>query len=100
MSTVTIPSVSQARAYATEWLASHLTDRFAAGIPVHDFDGGEWHVPDWLSYPGLEPFGPVGELLLDDATGEVRGHTPVDELKARAVEIYQLNQESIEALLL
>lgn len=100
MSTVAVPTISEARAYASEWLSSHLPDRFAAGIPVHDFRNGKWHVPVWLSYPGLEPFGPVGELLLDDATGEIRGHTPLDELKARALEIYRLNKESIEAPLL
>jgi hypothetical protein len=100
MSSLTISTVLEARSLANEWLVAHLPDRFAAGIPEHDDRLAVWRIPVWLSYPQLEPFGPVGELILDEATGTMREHTPIDEMKARAVWIYEQHRERIEAPLL
>ena len=97
MSTIIISTIQEARASAAEWLFDHLADRFAAGIPEHDSELGLWRIPVWLSYPGLEPLGPIGDLVLDDTTGQVREHTPIDDLKARALKLYQQNRERIEA---
>ena len=97
MSTIIISTIQEARASAAEWLFDHLPDRFAAGVPVHESELGLWRIPVWLSYPGLEPLGPIGELALDDTTGQVREHTPIDDIKTRAVKLYQQNRERIEA---
>jgi len=100
MSSLTITTVSAARATANDWLVSRLPDRFASGIPEYDQTLQGWRIPVWLSYPQLEPFGPVGELVIDEATGDVRDHTPIDEMKARATSLYEEHRDEIEAPLL
>ena len=96
MSSVAITNVVEARTAANEWLISHLPDRFAAGIPAYEEDLAGWRIPVWLSYPGLEPFGPLGELIVDES-GTVGKHTPLDEMKDRATKLYEQHRDQIEA---
>jgi hypothetical protein len=100
MSSLAVTTVLEARTTANEWMISHLPDRFAAGIPEYDQALSGWCVPVWLSYPLLEPFGPVGKLVIDESSGIVREHTPIDEMKNRALELYEQHRERIEAPLL
>jgi hypothetical protein len=100
MSSLVITTVSAARATANDWLVSHLPDRFAAGIPEYAQTLQGWRIPVWLSYPQLDPLGPVGELVIDEATGEVRDHTSIDEMKAQAISLYEEHRDEIEAPLL
>lgn len=100
MSSLIITTVSAARATANDWLISNLPDRFAAGIPEYDQPLQGWRIPVWLSYPQLEPLGPVGELVIDEATGDVREHTSIDEMKAQAIFLYEEHRDEIEAPLL
>jgi hypothetical protein len=100
MATLVITPVSEARATANEWLISHLPDRFAAGIPEYDQNLAGWRIAVWLSYPQLEPVGPVGELIVDALGGHIRTHTPIDEMKDRALRLYEQHREQIEAPLL
>lgn len=93
-------TVSEARASANAWLIAHLPDRFAAGRPDYDQTVTGWHIPVWLSYLQLEPLGPVGELIVDALSGDVRAHTPIDEMKRQALKLYEQHRERIEALLL
>jgi len=44
--------------------------------------------------------GSVGELVVDEATGSVREHTAIDEMKARAISLYEQHRDEIEAPLL
>lgn len=99
MSSLAVTTVLEARATANEWLMSHLPDRFAAGIPQYDDALAGWRIRVWLAYPGLEPLGPVGELIVDES-GAVRTHTPLAEMKHRAIELYEQHREQIEAPLL
>lgn len=99
MSTVAITNVREARTTANEWLISHLPDRFAAGIPEYDQALGGWRIPVWLSYPGLEAIGPLGELVVDES-GAVSAHTPVDEMKDCALKLYEQHRDQIETPLL
>ena len=99
MSSLEITTVLEARTAANEWLISRLPDRFAAGIPEYDQDIPGWRIPVWLSYPGLAPFGPLGELVVDES-GTVGKHTPLDEIKDRATELYEQHRDQIEAPLL
>jgi len=100
MSSIVIRTPLEARCLANDWLIARLPDRFAAGPPEHDEDLAAWRISIWLSYPQLEPFGPVGELVLDDATGTVTEHTPIEEMRARALCIYNEHRDRIEAPLL
>jgi hypothetical protein len=97
MSTIAVTTVLEARSNANVWLLDHLPDRFAAGVPEHEERAGVWRVPVWLSYPHLEPLGPIGELILDETSGEVTHHTAIDEMRASALKLYQENREQIEA---
>jgi hypothetical protein len=97
MSTVTITTVLEARITANEWLMAHMPDRFAAGIPEHDLSTSGWRVPIWLSYPRFEPLGPVGELVIEESGGTVLVHTPIDDMKDRALKLYEEHREQIEA---
>jgi hypothetical protein len=97
MSTIAVPTVLEARSNANAWLVAHLPDRFAAGVPEHDDRARLWRVSVWLSYPEIEPLGPVGELILDETSGDVTQHTSIDEIKACAVKLYELNRVQIEA---
>lgn len=100
MATRTIPTVSEARATANAWLMTHLPDRFAVGIPDYDSTQSRWRIPVWLSYPGLEPLGPVGELLVDAISGDVHAHTPIADMRARALHLYEQHRAQIDAPLL
>lgn len=97
MSSFAITTARKARTTANEWLISHLPDRFAAGIPEYDAGLAGWRIPVWLAYPGLEPLGLLGELVINE-NGTVTTHTPIDEMKVRATELYQQHREQVEAL--
>ncbi|MFL6276694.1 MAG: hypothetical protein ACJ74G_16010 [Blastocatellia bacterium] len=97
MSTLAVTTVLEARATANDWLFSHLPDRFAAGIPEYNQTLSGWCVPVWLSYPLLEPLGPVGKLVIDESSGIVREHTSIDEMKNCALGLYEQHREQIEA---
>lgn len=97
MSSLTITTVSVARATANDWLMNHLPDRFAAGVPEYIRALRGWRVPVWLSYPLLEPLGPVGELVVDETGGGVLTHTAIDEMKERALSLSERHREQIEA---
>jgi len=100
MATRALPSVSEARATANAWLITHLPGRFAVGIPDYDPTRNGWRIPVWLSYPDLEPLGPVGELFVDAVRGDVQAHTPLAEMKAQALQLYEQHRADIEASLL
>lgn len=97
MSSLVITTVSAARATANDWLVSHLPDRFASGIPEYEQSLQGWRIPVWLSYPQLDSLGPVGELVVDEATGEVRDHTSIAVMKERAISLYEQHRDEIEA---
>jgi hypothetical protein len=97
MSTVAVSTVLNARATANEWLSEQLPDRFASGIPQLDERLAVWHIPIWLSYPQLEPLGPVGKILVDNANGTVQFHTPLDAMRACARQLYEQHRKQIEA---
>ena len=100
MVTHVIPTVAEARAAANAWLIDHLPDRFAAGMPAYDSPCEGWRIPVWLAYPGLAPLGPVGELFVDAVSGDVQAHTPIVDMKARALQLYKHHRADIEAPLL
>ena len=54
----------------------------------------------WLSYPALEPLGPVGDLFVDAVSGDVQTHTPVVDMQARALQLYKHHRADFEVPLL
>lgn len=94
-----IPQTSafEAEATAGGFLLNHLPDRFSTGAPRFDEASGEWRVPVILAYPRIGSVGEVGELAINDASGEVVSHTPFDEIKKRALDVYEQRRDEIKA---
>ena len=82
-------SARQSAATVSEWLVSHVGDRFLAGIPVLDAVTQLWRIPILYVYPNEGPLGSVGESTVDSLTGELLAHTPIDEIKGLATELYR-----------
>ncbi len=95
MSTLAIATVLEAWALAHVWLMTHLPYRFTSGIPDYDQTLSGWRIPVWLSYPQLAPLGPVGELVVEALSGKVTTHTSLDEMKDRALKLYEHHREQI-----
>jgi hypothetical protein len=100
MSTVAVSTVFNARTVANEWLSEQLPDRFATGIPQFAEELSAWRIPVWLSYPRLEPLGPVGEIVIDEINGVIQSYTPLNEMRAVAQQLYEQHREQIEAPIL
>jgi hypothetical protein len=86
---VDVISARQSAATVSEWLVSHVGDRFLAGTPVLDAVTQLWRIPILYVYPNEGPLGSVGEATVDSLTGEMLAHTPIDEIKSLATELYR-----------
>ena len=86
---VNVISARQSAATVSEWLVSHVGDSFLAGTPVLDAVTQLWRIPILYVYPNEGPLGSVGEATVDSLTGEMLAHTPIDEIKNLATELYR-----------
>jgi hypothetical protein len=86
---VNVISARQSAATVSEWLVSQVGDRFLAGTPVLDAVTQLWRIPILYVYPNEGPLGSVGEATVDSLTGEMRAHTPTDQIKNFAMELYR-----------
>ena len=102
MATITAPTITayQAQAEAGGFLTDHLPDRFCAGRPQFDHEARVWRVPVLLSYAAIGPVGQVGEIIVSAATEEVLSFTPLEEMKAAALSLYEEHRDAIEAAFL
>jgi hypothetical protein len=74
-------SSKEANQIAVGWTQNNdLPDRYCPHTP--ELAGGQWHVPIYLVYSNGEG-GPVGEVVIDEKTGVIVSHTPVDELRSK-----------------
>ena len=74
-----------------------LGDRFLAVRPQLDEGGDVWRVPVVLTYAVVGPVGEVGVVLVSAVAEEVVSHTPVEEMRERARDLYEQHREQIEA---
>lgn len=59
-----------------------LPDRYCPQVPERDAATGQWHVPIYIVHSNGEG-GPVGEVVIDEKTGVIVSHTPLDELRSK-----------------
>ena len=78
-------SSSEAAQIAVGWtFYTRLTDRFCPQDPEIDQSTGHWRVPIWLVYANGEG-GSVGDLLIHKKSGVILSHTPMEEIRSRAM---------------
>lgn len=76
-------STKEASSIAVGWTQyNDLPDRYCPQVPELDVTAGKWRVPIYLVYANGEG-GPVGEVVIDEKTGVIVSHTPVDELRSK-----------------
>lgn len=94
--TATKITAFEAEAEANHLLHGLVPDRLTAGSASFDPAINAWRVSVVLAYPFIGPIGEVGEVLVS-ASSEIISHTPPDEMKTRARELYEQHREAIEA---
>jgi hypothetical protein len=62
----------------------NLPDRYCPQEPALDDAAAQWRVPIYLVYSNGEG-GPVGEVVIDEKTGIIVSHTPIDELRSKGL---------------
>jgi hypothetical protein len=62
----------------------NLPDRYCSQEPALDDAAAQWRVPIYLVYSNGEG-GPVGEVVIDEKTGIIVNHTPIDELRSKGL---------------
>jgi len=78
-------SSDEASQIAVGWtFYNRLPDRYCPQEPEVDGSTGHWRVPIWLVYANGEG-GPVGDLLIHKKSGVVLSHTPMEELRSKAM---------------
>jgi hypothetical protein len=99
MAIATVPTITalQAQAIANYFLLTRLGDRLVADYPVINLEAGVWHVPIMLSYSGIGPIGQVGEILVSATAEEIVSHTPIEEIKAAVIVLYEQHRDEIES---
>ena len=99
MTTKIAPTVTalEAQGAANLFLSDRLGDRFLAVRPQLDDGGDVWHVPVVLTYALIGPLGEVGHVTVSAGNEEIISHTPIEEMKERARDLYAQHREQIEA---
>jgi hypothetical protein len=97
MDTVATLTALEVEANASLFLSDHVPDRLTACDPQFDERSETWHVSVVLAYPVTGPIGEVGEIIINDRSGEIISHTPVDEMLSRARALYDEHRDAIEA---
>jgi hypothetical protein len=95
----TAPQVTalQAQATANLFLSDHLPDRFTADQPQLIAADNIWRVPIILVYPGMGSIGCVGDVRISTTEEKVISHTPLEEMKQMAQQLYDTHRDAIEA---
>lgn len=93
-----VPMISalEAQAAANGFLLDNLPDRYLAVEPRLDVTTQAWHVKVVLTYPFLGSIGEVGEIVISANSEEVLSHTPLTEMRERALQHYEQHREAIQ----
>jgi hypothetical protein len=99
MITLVAPKVTalQAQATANLFLNDNLPDRFTCDQPRLSKAEDVWLVPVVLCYPFVGSIGQVGEVVVSVEEEKIISHTPLDEMKQKAIKLYEANRNEIEA---
>jgi len=94
-----IPTLTalEAQAAANLFLLDNLPDRYLAVEPRLDPAAQVWRVAVVLTYPFIGPVGKVGDIAVSAFSEEIVAHTPLDEMRERARQLYEQNRAAIEA---
>lgn len=97
-----IPKITafEAQATANGFLLDHLPDRFCTDEPRFDENEKLWRLAVILAYPFIGSVGEVGEIAVSAYEEKVVSHTPFDEMKSRAQQVYEQRRADIEAAFL
>ncbi len=87
----------EAQAAANLFLSYNLPDRFLGSNPTFDSNARVWRVPVLLAYPIIGPVGQTGEILVSETSEEIVSFTPLAEMKAAALKLYEQHRDAIEA---
>ncbi len=87
----------EAQAAANGFLLDHLPDRYGAYDPQFEPNGQAWRVSVLLTYPFIGSIGEVGEIRVSAFSEDILSFTPLDEMKARARELYDQSDAAIQA---
>lgn len=90
----------EAQATANGFLLDHLPDRFCTDEPHFDDNEKLWRLDIVLAYPFIGSVGKVGEVAVSAYEEKVVSHTPFDEMRSRAQQIYEQRRADIEAAFL
>jgi len=94
---INLISSRQVVATVNEWLVGYVGDRFLAETPILDAQANLWRISVLYVYPNEGPLGSVGEIAIDAATGEVRTHTSIIDIKQKALDLYQSRRVSLNS---
>ena len=100
MTNVPYITALQAQAAANLFLSDHLPDRFTADQAQYDPQEACWHVPVILAYPYVGVLGMVGEIQIAAQTATVVSHTPFEDMRCTAQNLYDTHRDAIEAAIL
>lgn len=87
----------EAQAAANLFLSDNLPDRFCADDPRFDKALRAWRVAVILAYPFIGSVGEVGEIVVSPTSEDILSHTLLDEMRSRALSLYEQHREAIEA---
>lgn len=90
----------EAQAAANLFLSDNLPDRLCADDPRLDKAARLWRVPVILAYPFIGSVGEVGEITVSTSSEEIISHTPLDEMRSRALSLYEKHREAIQTAFL
>ncbi|MGH9799991.1 MAG: hypothetical protein ACRD82_06470 [Blastocatellia bacterium] len=90
-------SALEAQATAGLFLSDHLPAYFRAGEPAYDQTSSSWCVPVLLDYGYANPFGEVGQVVINAFAAKVISHTTLTEMQELGRKLYQQFSEDCAA---
>ncbi len=92
---------AEAARRAENFLTRNLGDLLTAGKPRRVVFPlrSVWIVPVEPTYPGYGSIGVIGDVIVDEGTGEIVAWTPPDEMRESTEQLYREHEAEIVAAL-